>query len=332
MLLGMVTGTEKLIRTSRAQTDTLLVSKLNELLKSPIGIESDNDVAFLTYLAQLQVRREQERKKGQGVFSPSGLASCLRRVYLSKNWKELGLTRVDLPAIEPHYYFITGDFIHLKWQFLMYRLSLVDPDFTLIDCEVPIMSKRGDHGGTIDVVALADGELIIVDVKGLNIRGFQKIDAGEAEHNYRIQVTDYMMLWNAAVTRGLIKPSAEHRYAFKWAEFPKINRAVILAESKGGPDMKHPAALTEQIVKLKDNLPDVRTRLELLRAHEEEGTLPEIECVTTKGIQFQGCPFAGICQKEVKKRERENAKSGDSKQYRVARPKRSDRPRRPRSK
>lgn len=328
----MITATERLIRAGRVQSDTLLVSKLNQLLKSPVGIETEDDVAFLRYLAQLQVRREEERKAGDGVFSPSGLASCLRRVYLSKNWRELGLERVELPAIEPHFYFVTGDFIHLKWQFLMYKLDLVDPDFTLIDCEVPIMSKRKDHGGTIDVVALLDGELLIVDVKGLNIRGFQKVDMGEVDHTYRIQVTDYMMLWNAAVQRGLIKPSAEHRYAFKWDSYPKIHRAIILAESKGGPDTKHPAALTEQIVKLKDNLPDVRTRLEILRGHEEEGTLPEIECVTTRGVQFTGCPFAEVCEKEIRKRERRDAESGDAPKYRVAQPSGSNRSRRPRPK
>ena len=106
------------------------------------------------------------------MFSPSGLASCLRRVYLSKNWKELGLTRVELPAIEPHYYFFTGDFIHLKWQFALYKLSLLIPDFWLIECELPVMSKHRDHGGTLDVLVLYKGEAFIVDVKGLNVEDF----------------------------------------------------------------------------------------------------------------------------------------------------------------
>lgn len=328
----MTTLSEKIKKQNRVQSDGWLVPRLNELLKSPVGIDSETDVAFLAWLAQKQVDRENERKRGQGRYSPSGLASCLRQVYLRAHWQELGLERIEGEAIEPHYYFVTGDFIHLKWQFLLYRLSLVDPDFTLIDCEIPIMSKHGDHGGTVDVIALLEGELTLVDVKGLNIRGFQKIDMGEPSHAYRIQVTDYMMLWNTAVQHGRIRPDEALTKKFGWEKFPLINRAIILAENKGGPDPKHPAALTEHIVSFKDNVPDVRARLETLRGHEEEKTLPEIECVTTKGSDFQGCPFAEICFKEVRKREKREIARGDSREYRVATPSRSNRSRRPRSK
>lgn len=328
----MATATERLIRAGRVQDHQWLVPRLNEILKRPLGVETEADAKFLYELAMRQVRREKQRKSGGNVYSPSGLASCLRQVYLRAHWKELGFQRLELPAIEPHFYFITGDFIHLKWQFILWKLSQADPDFLLIDCEVGVMSKRGDHGGTIDVIALLEGELVIIDVKGLNVRGFQKVDSGDLSHEYRIQVTDYMMLWNAGVRHGLIKPHPTLTKDLGWLDYPKINRAIILAENKGGPDVKHPAALTESVVKLKDNLADVQTRLEVLRHHEEEQTLPEIECVTTKGIQFTGCPFAGVCEKEIRKRERADAKSSDSSEYRVAQPKRADRPRRPRPK
>jgi hypothetical protein len=328
----MPTPTEKLIRASRVQNDTVLVSKLNEILKMNIGIETEADANFLFALAMKQVEREKIRKSGGSVYSPSGLASCLRRVYLGAHWKELGFDRVELPSIEAHFYFLTGDFIHLKWQFALYKLSMIDPDFTLIDVEVPVISKRGDHGGTIDVVCLNEGELQLVDVKGLNRRGFYSVDEQRTSIHYRIQLTDYMMLWNSGVTHGLIKPTPAMKEEFGWDAFPKVYKGIILAENKGGPDSGHPAALTEQVVKLKDSLPDVRNRLELLRAHEEEKTLPEIECRSTKGIEFQGCPFADYCKKEIKAVERADAKSDDATEYRVAQPKRSNRSRRPRPK
>lgn len=328
----MATQTEKLIQAGRVQQNTVLVHKLNEVLKMNIGIETEDDANFIHALAMKQVHREAERKKGGGVYSPSGLASCLRRVYLSAHWKELGFDRVELPAIEAHYYFLTGDFIHLKWQFAFYKLSLVDPDFTLIDVEVPVMSKRRDHGGTIDAIVLNDGELQVVDAKGLNRRTFYNVDERNAPISYRIQVGDYMMLWNSGVVHGLIKPTPNMTEEFGWVDFPKIHTGIILAENKGGPDARHPAALTEQVVKLKDVKPDIHTRLELLRDAEENQTLPEIECKSTKEVQFQGCPFAGACEKEIRRRERSKPKSDDSPEYRVATPKRSDRSRRPRPK
>ena len=335
------TPTEKRISSERSQGGTILVSKLNEILKYGVNIETEADADFLHMLAMKQVARENDRKTGDGVYSPSGLASCLRRVYLSKNWKKLGLQRIELPAIEPRYYFLTGDFIHLKWQFAMWKLSQVElaaaikeerePDFMLIDCEIPVMSKRKDHGGTIDVLCLLDGELVIVDVKGLNVRSFNKIDSGDPIHEYTIQVGDYMMLWNSGIRHRLIDIPDFLRDLMDWDKWPRVTKGIVLAENKGGPDAKHPGALTEYIVKSKTAIPEVRARLEVLRAHEEEETLPEIECLSTRGIQFTGCPFAEFCRKEVRRRERKDSKDRDTREYRLARPKRSDRPRRTRS-
>ena len=326
------TPTEKRIQQDRHQQKGLVVPLLNELLKSPLGIDNESDANFLHMLAMKQVERERVRKEGDGVFSPSGLASCLRRVYLSKNWKQLGLSRVELPAIEPHFYFFTGDFLHLKWQFAFHKLSELcqGREFMLLDVEVALLSKRKDHGGTIDVVALIDEELVIIDVKGLNPRNFRPIDEGSPPHDYRIQVADYGMLWNSQ--RYLLGEHWERiAETLGWTEIPKVKRGIILAENKGGPDTRHPAALTETVINIQDNLPDVRARLELLRGHQEEGTFPAIECENTRGIQFTGCPFAEICRKEVKQRERAAAKSRDTKQYRVAQPKRNRRSRQSRS-
>lgn len=320
------------------ESGQLIVPLIHELLKHNVEIENADDVQFLTALANKQVERDLIRKQGDGVFSPSGLASCLRRVYLSKNWKKLGYERIELPAIEPHYYFMTGDFLHLKWQFLFYKLSLRYPDhFILIDVELPIASKRGDHGGTIDVLALIKNEkglweLVIIDIKGLNVRGWQKIDEGNISHDYRIQVADYGMLVNSAIQHGKLRLPEELRDRGIVLTKPKVSRGILLAENKGGPDYRHPAALTEHVISIKENTPDVRARLELLRHHEEEETLPEIECVSTRGIQYQGCPFAGVCKEEIKAVERARAKDNDTKEYRVAQPKRSNRSRRSRAK
>ena len=309
---------------------------LNKLLEDPVGIDNEWDVKFLERLAAKQVEREALRKQsyedGKTVFSPSSLASCLRRSYLSKNHREHGLHRVETKAIEPHYYFLTGDFIHLKVQFLLYKASMKWPDkILLVDTEMPVMSKRGDHGGTVDVLVILDGEPLIVDVKGLNVRAFANVDKGEPSHGYRIQLADYMMLFNAMIQGGRWKASDQLlEYLSQWGHesMPKVKRGILLAENKGGPDLAHPAAFTEHIVKLKDNLPELRIRMEALRAYEESKEIPEAECESTRLIEFTGCPFADYCRPEVKQREAKRLEAQESKGYRLARPKRRSRSRR----
>lgn len=324
------TQLEKMLIQQSNQSGGVLTPLLNELMKRPLKIESQDDAEFLFHLAMRQVEREKTRKSGNTVFSPSALAECLRKVYLQKNWKELGFERVVIPAIEPNGYFLEGDFKHLKWQFAMYRLAQVCDGFDMIEddlpwqkahgFELPILSKRGDHGGTIDALPILLEEPLVIDVKGVNVRTFQKAVRGNDPHNYVIQAGDYGMLLNSR-TRHVKLPR-------------KIKRVILLYENKGGPDMNHPLALHETVLKLSEIVPEVRARLEVLREHEAKEEIPEPECTSTKTIQFQGCPFAGFCKVEVKRIEKRNSKSKsrNTGKLRVAKPKRSDRPRRPRSK
>jgi hypothetical protein len=322
------TQLEKLLIQQRNQSGGIIVPLLNELMKRPLKISSQDDAEFLFHLAMRQVERENTRKSGDTVFSPSALAECLRKVYLQKNWKKLGFDRVEMPAIEPHGYFLEGDFKHLKWQFGLYRLAQVCDGFDMIEddlpwqkahgFEIPILSKRGDHGGTLDALPILLEEPLLIDIKGVNVRTFQKAVRGDDPHSYKIQISDYGMLLNSRA--GVKLPS-------------KVKKAIILYENKGGPDMRHPLALHETVVTISKIIPEVRARLEVLREHEAKEEIPEPECTSTKTIQFQGCPFQGFCKVEVKRVERRNSKSKgrNTKRLRVAKPKRSDSPRRPRS-
>ncbi len=315
-------------RLSKRQQDGLLLPLLNKLLEKPVAIDTPADAEFLHALSQKQIMREQQRKtsyeSGVGVFSPSSLASCLRRSFLSKNHREYGLERVELPNIEPHYYFITGDFVHLKLQFLLYRVAVEWPErFVLVDTELPVSSKRSDHAGTVDSLVLLDGEPLIVDFKGLNVRSFNAIDRGELPGAYRIQLADYMMLFNAMLESGRWKPDKmllNYLRIFGHDKMPPVKRALLLAENKGGPDANHPSALTECIVDFKENLPEVRLRLEVLRAHEESKEIPDAECESTRLIEFTGCPFASFCFKEVRERETKRIEASDSSEFRLAKP------------
>ena len=313
--------TEALIIQRRRAGGQLIVPLLEELFRYPVRIETPADREWLDRLVEKHLQREQERKerweRGDPVFSPSSLSSCIRKVYLKKNWVKLGLERVEIPRIEPNYYFLKGDFTHLQWQFALYKLAQKCDGFDLVSdgdghhmVEHPVESKRGDHAGTIDVVAIVLGEIVPIDVKGIHVRAFQQATKGIVDHSYRIQVVDYGLLANT------------DRKFQRLVNGQKIKRAVLLFENKGGPDPTRPVALHEVIYDLKSHLPEVRMRLEVLRGHEAKEEIPPPECTTRGSLQFQGCPFSEFCNEEVEAIERKNGtpKGGDADGLRVAIP------------
>ena len=279
----------------------------------PVNIESDEDVAFLTGLFQTMAEREQ-RRNGKAMFSPSALASCLRQVYLLKHHKQLEIARKVPLRKEPNFYFLNGNFLHVKWQFVLYKMekAINDPQvFEILGMEVAIQSKRGDHGGTADVVAAIHAEPYIIDMKGLNVRTFGEITRGYNPESYEVQLSDYMILWNSQ------KPKPAYR----------IEKAILLSENKGGPDSKHPIALHEAVIEIEDHKPEVKRRLEVLRHYEAKEEIPEPECVSTGTFQFSGCPFSDFCKKEIQQiqYERRIAEARSPSKVKVARPERKRR-------
>lgn len=280
---------------------------LEDLLREPVRVETEADRRFIQKLLKSGEERE-ARRQGKPVFSPSSMAACLRQVYLTRHARQLGISKLRSTKVEPNFYFLTGEWLHLKWQFACWKLEkkINNPDiFKLLACEYPILSKHGDHGGTVDVLAAINRELTIVDFKGLNVRDFAKIARGEAS-GYEIQLTDYMMLFNSQ--------KAHH------ANNNRIERALLVVENKGGPTPGCPIALHESIINLKDYKGVVRHRLGVLREHEAEEKIPEPECQSTSTFQFQGCPFHGYCREEVKAIQKKRKLQAGNSKYEVARP------------
>lgn len=298
----------KLIR-HKQKRKGVLVPLLEDLFQRQVEIESEEDVEWIAALLRTMVERQQ-RREGAPVFSPSQLSECLRYVYLLKHHKELGITRAGNVRVEPNFYFFNGNFVHIKWQFALYKLDKKLPDdvFKLIGVEVPILSKRGDHGGTVDALCLIYGELYIVDFKGLNVRTFGEITRGTIPPSYAVQLSDYGMLFNSQKKNN-----------------GRISKALLVSENKGGPTPKHLIALHEASIEISTHLPEVRGRLEVLRQHGKENSIPLPECVSTTTLQFLGCPFRKFCREEVKEiaRVRREAESSDPAGLKVARPQRS---------
>lgn len=284
------TKLEKQIRHERTRKGTL-VPLLEDLFREPVEIESYKDVEWIEALLNRMVQRQRDRNF-KPLYSPSQLAGCLRYVYLLKNHAKHDISFVRSTSASAHFYFFNGNFLHLKWQFALYKLEqkINDPKiFKLLGVEVPIVSKRKDHGGTVDALVLLYGEPVIIDFKGLNVRMFTEISRGYIPPDYVIQLTDYGMLYNSAkrTKDGL-----------------KIFRALLVSENKGGPDAKHALALHETEIQIATNLPEVRSRLKELRTYASEKEIPPPECTSTGQVQFTGCPFRKFCKTEVSEIER----------------------------
>ena len=304
----MATKLEKQIRHTRTRKG-VLVPLLEDLFTRPVEIETDEDVEWLTTLLQL-VQMRQGGRAANPLYSPSQLASCLRYVYLLKHHEEHEISHIPSRSVSAHYYFFTGNFLHLKWQYALYKLSqkINDPKvFRLVACEIPIVSKHKDHGGTVDALCIVHGEPTIVDFKGLNVRTFQEITRGYVPLQYAIQLADYGMLYNSATRDG---------------QRTKISRAILVSENKGGPDPKHPLALHETEIQIETHLPEVRYRLKELRRYGSEKEIPPPSCASTGEVQFTGCPYKKFCRPEVSsiERQRKRAAREDAEGVKVAVP------------
>lgn len=301
------TKLEKQIRHERRRKG-LLVPLLEDLFREPVEIETAEDVAWIETLLHRMAERQQARTEAP-LYSPSQLASCLRYVYLLKNHRSHDVPKVRSTSASAHYYFFTGNFLHLKWQFALHKLEekINDPKaFKLFGVEIPVVSKRKDHGGTVDAFCAVYGEPVIVDFKGLNVRTFQQIARGAIPSDYPMQLSDYGMLFNSKSKNGI----------------RQITKGLLIAENKGGAEAKYPLALHETEIAIETHLPEVRARLKELRRHESEKEIPEPECHSTGIVQFQGCPFKSFCREEVKAIERaaKRAARKDAEALEISRP------------
>lgn len=254
----------------------------NFMAEGTPSIESPADVQFHTDLLNLMVAREIERgSREKGFYSPSSLGDhCLRKAFLGRH--AVRQEGAPSPYNElTHYYFITGNYAHIKWQFILHKMEKWIGNSSIFQVhgyEIPVQSKHGDHRGTIDVVASVYNEPLVLDFKGLNTFAARKVGYGRIPVSYRIQVSDYMVLWNA-----------DKNCPFK------ISRGLLVAEDKTGGENY----LQEVVVSLKKDGPKVRRRLDALREHEQAKTIPPPSCKSLKDKSFIGCQFRDICHDEV---------------------------------
>lgn len=275
------TATEKRIL-DRRRAKGILVPILEEILDRPLSVEDDEDRAFMINLMSARARDRE-----QGVFSPSMLSACERQAYFA-------MTNVEKhrpKSPRSNAYFLDGDFRHYKWQFALWKAHRAGL-LNLLGVEVRVFHPSGDFAGTIDAIVEIDGEVFIVDFKGMHLRSFQDHEKWGTKIGYRIQIVGYAEIVNKACAfesfmGGLLGV--------------EVKRCLLVGECKSGP-VAHgsPIALHEDILEVKKERAKVKRRIYRLRGFASREETPPPDCQSTRTVQFQECPFSRLCREEVK--------------------------------
>lgn len=296
----MPTSVEKRIIQSR-RAEGVLVPLLEELLERQVEPEDEEDFEFIDKLVRARaVPRE------KGVFSPSMLGSCVRQAYFAKT----GFERREVASPRTNAFFLDGNFRHFKWQFALWKLHRAGY-IELLGVEIRVYSKSGDFAGTIDAIIKVDGKVYIVDFKGMNLQEYMSFIRYGMKLEYGIQIVGYSML-----------------KILKKGRVPAVHGCLLIGESKPGPvQSSSPIALHEQLVLTTQHRGKVKQRLNRLREYVKNEEVPPPECVSTRHLQFEECPFSWFCREEVKRiqKRRENAASRNPPRRSVAVPSRDGR-------
>lgn len=297
----MPTAFEKEILRKRLRQGKV-VPLLEELFKRPLEIEDEEDRQFL--LALFEKRSKQRHQRGH--YSPSMLASCQRAVYFART----GEPRARVVDPRAQGFFAQGNFMHLKWQFAMWRLYRegkielvkIKGDTKPYGFEVYVENKRGDFSGHIDVFPRIEDVPYILDFKGWQAHLYQRMTMGYVPEDAAIQLAGYMSILRV-----------DRRINFS------VDTGLLVVESKSGPDERgSPLGLIEVEIDRKTWQKEVNKRMREQRDYEANQETPEPSCHSTRQRQFQTCPWSGRCLAEVKQiQEREKAARRNSDEFRV---------------
>lgn len=339
----MPTPTEKRIiqRRNARKTGAVLVPILEEVLEYECIPETPDDFKFMDMLVRA---RALPRKKG--VYSPSMLGSCVRQAYFSKR----GTEKIMAHSPQTNGYFLTGNFVHLKWQFAMWRahtLGKLELVPVPIEHELDILKEMHD-AGVIDQSDLfswmnalnfyGDGSRPAVEVRVIVGDDFGgTIDAmfrANKSAKKKVHVVDFKGI-NVIDFQRQLKNGAKREYHVQVTGYgDNVNKSdlpyqvedcLLVSENKAGPQSSlstSPLALHETRVVIDEHLPEVKRRLRTLRWFDHRDEVPPPECVSTTHQAFQECPFSRFCDEEVRavQRERQRRAEKRPRNWKVAKP------------
>lgn len=345
----MPTPTEKrIIQKRRAKkSGAILVPILEAVLENECIPETPQDFQFMDMLVRARALPRRE-----GVFSPSMLGSCVRQAYFAKR----GIEKHRAFSPQTNGYFLHGNFIHLKWQFALWRahtLGMLELVSVPIDHEEQIvrqmfLSGTEDHSDE-EYVRYMDAldfyrngtrpgvevRVVVDDDFGGTIDGLVRTKPYRVRNDLPLaHVVDFKGINVIEFQRALSKGAkVEYRRQIvgygdnvNRSDLPvQVEDCLLVSENKAGPtnsSSQSPLALHETRVQIEEHLPDVKRRLRTLRWYDKRDETPEPECVSTLHMSFQECPFNRFCLEEVreKQRERERRQAKRSRNLKVARP------------
>lgn len=278
-------------------------------MRRPVEIEDDEDREFIRLMV---LARSQPRKKG--VYSPSLLAECVRKVYLIKK----GTKRKKVERVQLSGFFNDGNWRHFKWQFIMWKMhkagiiELIDTGSICLGTEVPVSNESGDFGGTLDnLIYIPPADVVCtIDWKGMNGAGFNRAIGNGPSLQYIVQSVGYARLANASLKfyrPGSYDPNYPPETQAT-SERMRIADILIIGENKNGPvhnrKVKSPLGLVEFKISIAENQHYVSDRVKKLRSYDRRKEMPPPECKSTRIQMFKDCPFSGICRAEIERAER----------------------------
>lgn len=273
-------------------------------MRRPLEFDDAKDREFMATLIEVS-----SLPRYAEIMSPSSLADCIRKVYFGRTGQEKKFS----PNIAASAIFLNGHFIHLKWQYAVWKLHRKgviniptvrheELGFDWLAMEWRVKSKHEDFGGTLDTMLEIHeyDDPFLVDYKGMRADAYMTWQRAGTPENYNVQITGYSML-----------------IPMPW----RVKTGILLVENKNGNDPQgSPLALHEYQIDLSRWKSNVKDRLAIVRNFEEAGTVPPPSCESTSSFQFQGCPFKWYCRGEVREIElaRKSAKDQQPSRPRVA--------------
>jgi hypothetical protein len=193
-------------------------------------------------------------RRRTAMFRASGSGTCRRR-QMFRVISMPGRYEIDpkLASI-----FMTGDFVHLKWQMAGLTAGWLD------QAEVAWDSPELNLGGTLDGI-LDDGSGL--EIKSINTRGFSMVNKFGADPKHLRQVHSYMKL-------------------------TEIDTFSIVYEDKNTQDYRE-----FRVRKDPEIMASVEQELDELNESLQTRTLPQVLplCQSRDGSEYRNCPFRDTC-------------------------------------
>ena len=327
----------------------MLVPILEQVLEldTSTGPSTPDDFRFMDML--IKARALPRRK---GVFSPSMLGSCVRQAYFAKR----NVEKHSAANPQTHGYFLKGNFIHLQWQFALWRAHVegmielvpvpIQNELDILDQLVidGQLAKKDRNEWAARLNFYGDMTRPAVEVRVVNddfggtidgLVGFPKMTRRNGKSP--VVVVDFKGI-NLIDVQRTVKRGAKTEYRVQIVGYghnvnvsdlpDQVESCLLVSENKAGPtnsSSSSPLALHETKVEVDEHMPEVRRRLKTLRWYDSRDEVPPPECVSTNHMGFQECPFSRFCRDEVKavQKEREQkAAKRPARNLTVARPQR----------